>query len=354
MLYNLLQHLDRDIFEPQVISLTADGFYEEKIRKELGIKVTVCNLREKKSIFRNLAQCFKLCKDTDIIQSWMYHSNLIGFAIAKLLKKKIAWGIHHSNLDVKENKFTTVFIAKFSALLSKKVDKIISCGENVRKIHNSIGYSQQNHQVIVNGFDTEKFKITEKRSYYVENFESLDDKQILLHVGRWDPLKDYNNLLGAIALLKKKRSDFILFLVGTNLDDENEELINLIKHYDVLNETRLLGRRTDIPKLMASANIFVLSSSGEGLPNVLGEAMASGTCCVTTDVGDCGGLVGEFGQVVPPKNSAELAKGIENMMNWDASIYNANVINGRKKIEQHYALEKVVVQYENVYKEMHT
>lgn len=348
MLFNVLKHMDRDKFEAQVISLTDEGFYGKKIKEELGISVSVCNLKQK-NIFKSLKQCLDLCKQTDVIQSWMYHSNLVGFFIAKVLKKRIVWGIHHSNLNPSENKKMTVWIAKFSALLSRHVDKIISCGKNVRKIHVQIGYSEKNHEVVVNGFDIKKFNVLAKKDYYIENFSEIDDNHIIIHVGRWDPLKDYDNLLRAMSILKDRRSDFLLFMVGTNLDYQNIALNETIVELGLKEKIRLLGRRTDIPQLMGAADLFVLSSSGEGLPNVLGEALASGTCCVTTDVGDCANLVGESGEIVPAKNPEELSQAIENVLDWDSETYDSKAQCGRAKIERDYEIGNVVNQYEDIY-----
>jgi glycosyltransferase involved in cell wall biosynthesis len=65
-----------------------------------------------------------------------------------------------------------------------------------------------------------------------------------------------------------------------------------------------------------ATDVLVLSSAyGEGFSNALGEAMACGVPCVATDVGDTARLIGSLGEVVPPKDSAELKRGISTLLN---------------------------------------
>jgi glycosyltransferase involved in cell wall biosynthesis len=109
----------------------------------------------------------------------------------------------------------------------------------------------------------------------------------------------------------------------------------------------LLGRRTDIPAIMSLLDIHVLSSLGEAFPNVLAEAMACGTPCVTTNVGDAALIVGETGWVVPPQNSAVLASALEQALaaieqpeSWSERCTHAQL-----RIEENFSIETMVNAY---------
>ncbi|WP_243456048.1 glycosyltransferase [Lysinibacillus fusiformis] len=346
MLYRLLQHMDRDDYEVEVICLTEMGSYGELIEQQLNIKVSICDMRSNQ--VSALLHCYRLCRDSDIIQTWMYHANLLGYILAILLKKKLIWGIHHSNLSKQDNKRRTIFIAKLCARLSKRVDAIISCGPKVKEIHEAIGYSSKKHRVIVNGINTDLYKPSMKRQYFVERFDIVN-QSILLHVGRWDPLKDYANLMASLNHLRQQRQDFYLFLVGYEIDHSNRELLQMIKDAHLEQVTFLLGSREDMPQLMAAADLFVLSSVGEGLPNVLVEALASGTCCVTTNVGDCAYLVGNSGEVVAAKDAEALASGINTALNYSSQQYAQKASLGREHVLANFQIQQVVAQYQSLY-----
>jgi glycosyltransferase involved in cell wall biosynthesis len=72
---------------------------------------------------------------------------------------------------------------------------------------------------------------------------------------------------------------------------------------------RLLGRRDDVPDILAATDVFVLASRQETTPIALLEAMAAGCACVATDVGDCRAMLadGAAGRIVTPGDVPGLA-----------------------------------------------
>jgi len=69
-----------------------------------------------------------------------------------------------------------------------------------------------------------------------------------------------------------------------------------------------------MPGVYNALDILCLSSSNEGFPNVLGEAMSCGVPCVATDAGDAGRVLGGTGLVVAPGHAAALAAGMETLL----------------------------------------
>ena len=315
MLYKLLKYSDKNKYDFQVISMMNEGVMGGKI-KNLNIPVYTLNMKRGIPSFKAIFKALKICKNVDIIQTWMYHADLLGFIISKILKKKIIWGIHHANLERDKNKKITLMIAKVNAFLSKWTDLIISCSIIAKENHIKYGYNQQNMEVIPNGFELEKFHYIENaRSKLIEEFPMIKGKLTFSLVARYEILKDHKTCLEAMKIIKEKlRENFIVLLCGTNINQKNKELMDLIIKNKLENNILLLDRREDIPIIMSATDIYISSSSGEGFPNVIGEAMACETPCVVTDVGDSAYIVGDTGRVIERQNPRKLAIEIINFI----------------------------------------
>ena len=348
MLYKLLKYSDKNKYDFQVISMMNEGIMGEKI-KNLNIPVYTLNMKRGIPSFKAILKTIKICKNADIIQTWMYHADLLGFIIAKILKKRIIWGIRRSNLEKDKNKKSTLLIAKINAFLSKWVDLVISCSIVAKENHIKYGYTLQNIKVIPNGFELEKFRyIGNAKSKLTEEFPIIKDKLIFSLVARYEILKDHKTCLEAMRIIKEEFSkNFILLLCGTNINPKNKELMNLIIKNKLENNILLLDRREDIPIIMSATDIYISSSSGEGFPNVIGEAMACETPCVVTDVGDSAYMVGDTGRIVERQNPQKLANEIINFIK--SGEYVKNKKKCRERIINNFKIDKIAKKHEEIY-----
>ena len=165
-------------------------------------------------------------------------------------------------------------------------------------------------------------------------------------VARFDPQKDHLNLICALGLLKQSSRDFRCLLIGGGMTSANADLIAWLDTHNIRAEVPLLGQRSDIPSVMNALDVHVLSSSfGEAFPNVLCEAMACGTPCVTTDVGDAGLIVAKTGWVVPARSAVALAQAmtaaIEQLVA-DPLAWEHRQNEARLRILNNFSIEKMV------------
>lgn len=350
MLYKLLSYIDQSKYDIKVISMIDNGFYGEKIKK-LGINVYSLNMKLNQLNIIAFIKACKLIKGTDILQTWMYHANLFGYLIKKIVKvNKLIWGIRHSNLDKDKNKLMTLKIVKVCAKLSKKADIIISCSNVATKLHIDYGYFPNNIITIANGFEIDRFFYDNKaREKLLYELNITSNPFIISLVGRWDILKDHKTFFQALRLINRAKDNFIAVLCGTNINYNNKELTNLLFLKQLYNKVFLLDRRNDIPKIMSASDILVSSSSGEGFSNVIGEAMCCEAPCIVTNVGDSAYIVGNTGLVVEKQNPEQLAKAILKMM--DMKKYELKKLGkeARKRIMENFDIKKITKKYENLY-----
>ena len=85
---------------------------------------------------------------------------------------------------------------------------------------------------------------------------------------------------------------------------------------------------------------------------VIGEAMACGTPCVVTDVGDCAMIVGQTGIVVPPRDPAALAEGWRKLIDAGPEARRLLGRAARRRVESHFALPSTVERYQAIYEEL--
>jgi glycosyltransferase involved in cell wall biosynthesis len=352
MLYRLLEHIDRARFQNQVISLIPTGVMGDKI-KAMGIPVHSLGMRPgKPSLFAFLRLMNLLRKERpDFLQTWMYHADLIGGLAGFLMQIPVVWGIHNTSLDPLFVKSATIRVAHLNARLSGWLPrKIISCSETSRRVHIEIGYPAKKIFVIPNGFDLSIFKPDPTARLALRRELKLSaDKLIIGLVARFDPLKDHKNFVEAAGQFFFHYPQTHFLLCGKGITWQNEPLVRWIESAGIRENCHLLGRRDDIPIVMAGLDINTLSSIGEAFPNVLAEAMACGVPSVTTDVGDAAEIVGDTGIVVPARDAQALANGWERLVKLSGQERQELGQRARERIQTHFQIGEIVQRYEKLY-----
>ena len=113
----------------------------------------------------------------------------------------------------------------------------------------------------------------------------------------------------------------------------------------------LVGERSDVADLLARADVFVLSSTSEGLPVSILEAMAAALPVVASSVGGVAEAVdeGETGFLVPPRDPVLLAAALERLLD-DSTLRRRLGANGRERVREHFGLEAFQRAHVDVYR----
>ncbi len=353
MLHKLLTETDRRRFEPVVISLVDSGSLRTRI-ESLGIAVHTVKMKPgvpSPMGFWRLVRLLRRLKP-DLVSGWMYHSCLAAQLASFFLpsRTRVVWNIHYSCDSLSAEKKLTAAVIKACAWLSKRASQIIFVSRASQLQHKPLGYNVDRSCVIPNGINVSDFVAsTEARSSLRAELGIADDALLIGTMGRYHPIKDHANFLQAAALLSENYPEANFVLIGQGIDDQNANLLEMIRERGLLQRTYLLGQRDDIPRLAAALDIFSLSSYSESCPNVIGEAMACGVACAVTDVGDAASIVGETGRVVPSRNPRAMAEAWTSLIEVGPKGRLALGRAARSRVIERYRLELVVERYEALY-----
>jgi glycosyltransferase involved in cell wall biosynthesis len=354
MLLKLLKQLRALTIQLHVVSLGGKGDLGH-LFSQAGIPLQAFQMRPGVAFFKEFIKLVGFLKqlEPDVVQCWMYHADLIGGIAARCAGvPRVAWGIRNSNLDPIKTKWPTRMVAKCCALLSNYIPtKIVSCSHRARDYHIALGYVASKFVHISNGFELDVYK--PNSIFHAEVRSELlvpAGFYVVGLVGRYDPQKNHLGFLEAAAEIKKHMPEVIFVLVGANVDQNNSELVEKIKKLGLRENTRLLGKRTDIPRIMGALDVLASSSYGEAFPNVLGEAMACGVPCVVTDVGDSATIVGETGKVVAVDDMAGLAVGILELIRMPAAQKIELGQRARQRVLEYFDIVQIARQYATCYR----
>jgi glycosyltransferase involved in cell wall biosynthesis len=231
----------------------------------------------------------------------------------------------------------------------KDIDMIIAISKGVKKVLVSSGIDKKKIKVVPSGIDYTPFENVSSKDYLHRELGFNKDDFLVGIVAHLADHKGHKYLIEAAGILKKKAPRIKLIIVGKG--PLRMELDQQVKKLGVEDIVLFLGFREDVPQIMASLDLFVLSSYLEGLGTSIMDAMASHLPVVATEVGGIPELVihEKTGLLVPPKNPAALAEAIIRIYK-DRKLAYSYGENGYKVVHEKYSsramAKKVIKEYE--------
>jgi glycosyltransferase involved in cell wall biosynthesis len=179
-----------------------------------------------------------------------------------------------------------------------------------------------------------------------------DDQFAVVYTGHLRALKRVDRLIDAVALRVRAGVDARLFLVGdsrADLDDRRAALRAQVKRAGLEDRVEFAGAVPDVRPYLYAADVFVLPSDREGLPNSLLEAMACGLACVAPASAAGDQVLDPTSGIVPPSNDPrDLADALARLQE-DPEL-RARLGAGARHAAQHYGLDAVTDRYEDLYR----
>ena len=287
----------------RVICLRGAGPLVQDLQdREIPVQTLNCGgFADVRAPFR-LAASFR-AQPPDAVLSFLHHANVasrIGCRLAGV-------PVHISGIRVADRRLP---VALTERLTARWTTHCVAVSEHVSAAHQKIsGLSDSRISVIRNGVDWETLSQLEPADR--RQFGYGDSDYVILSVGRLEPQKDPETLLQAFRILYAQQSvlprQVRLLLVGEGrLRSLLEQRVRVHGLEEVV---QFAGWRQDAASLIRMADVVVLSSRWEGLPNVVLESQAAGTPVIASAVDGCLDLVDDqlTGRLFEPGNPERLA-----------------------------------------------
>lgn len=347
MLARLATGSDRKRFRHVVVSMTGPGTVGPAIAAA-GIPLRSLGIRRNVPDPAGLLRLRRVLREfsPDILQTWLYHADLLGLAAWKLgWAPRLIWNLRSTET------IGSGVVRRLLAYWSRMPDAVIVNSLEGRRFHEALGYRPRRWVHVPNGFDTAALKPDADAGKRLRAALGIgDDALVVLLPARYHPMKDHATFLAAAARFAGVRPEARFVMVGSGVEPSNRALADIIAARGIGGHVLLLGERRDLGAIYPAADIATLSSAfGEGFPNVLAEAMSCGVPCVATGIGNSAEIVGDTGAIVPPGDPAALAAGWEKLAALTIGERRQLGTAARARIVEHYDLAAIVARYEELY-----
>ncbi len=341
--------------EHHVVCLSKEEYYGTQLLSE-GFKVDNLDMPNGRISLRGVRRLISIVRedDIDVVQTWMYHSDLLGGVLCRVLTSlPVIWGIRVTNVKNVRYSLSSRVVFELCRRLSIVIPHhIISCASTAKVEHVQVGYPEKKISVVANGYDIQALKGEPELATLVRRELGVEPSTFLIGVvARWHAQKNHRLLFDALKTVARSGMNFTVVLVGTYMNKENRELSDLISESGLNDHIVLVGESDNVQRYYCAMDVHVLPSLDEGFPNVLAEAMLCGTPCIATDVGDASIILNNSGWIIPSNDSAALTSAIfdaHRIFN-DKQAWLTKTTLCRNVISERFSIEVMVKGFERIW-----
>jgi glycosyltransferase involved in cell wall biosynthesis len=304
--HDLITKLDSSLFQVHVVCLYRAGVLAESLQA-LGVPVQVLEL-ERQVRPKNWLVVYQVLKRLapNLVHAHLPESCWYALPSARLAGVPVRIG-HLQNVHA----YWRLKLRLFDRTTSIFANKALACSEAVRHFYeNEIYYPAAKLEVIYNSVNIDRFQDLPGRCEARDLLGLPQDASILICIASLEEQKGHRYLIQAMPRVQAAFPQAQLLLVGDG--SLRQTLQKYVADKGLGPTVHFMGRRNDIPTLLAAGDLFVLPSLWEGLGLVLAEAGATGLPAVATHVDGIPEIIrdGVTGLLVPPANSELLAEAI--------------------------------------------
>jgi len=340
----LARGLPRPAFDVHVCCLTRGGDYQRWL-EDAQIPCTVLHKRFKFDPVA-LSRLKGLLRDLqpDLVHTWLFAANAYG---------RLALGSAPRCPVIVSERCVDLWKAGWQHWLDRRLaprtTALVANSQAVADFYRERGFPAGRISVIANGIELPR-QIPD-RDHIRRELEIPAEVPVVLFTGRLARQKRITDLLWAFELLRAVRGNVLFLIAGEG--PERPRLQQFAAQLGLENHVRFLGRRTDIPQLLAASDLFWLASDYEGMSNSVMEAMAAGLPVIASDIPPNRELVvpHETGFLVPVGDRAGFAQFAERIL-FDRDLSATLGLAGRERMATEFRVETIVREHQGLYEQV--
>ncbi len=329
---------------------------DERARK-LGIDDFVTIEEDHKFDVRAIKALLKVLREReiDILSCHCYKSDLYGLILSRFHPMRLIATAHGPLASSRffwsaQNWRVRYLYDQLDLRLLRHFDRVLIVSESMRPAVSRFGVEPGRVTRVRNAIDSDHFRRDPARPPELRDRLAIPrGAAVVGAVGRLNAEKDYPNFLGAAEILLARRPD--LYFTITGKGPLEEDLRDKARSMGLADRVLFLGHFHDVREVYEMMDVYVLSSTREGLPNTVLEAMAMGVPIVATDVDGVSEAVDHDREalLVPARDPGRLADGIRAVLD-DPGLGKRLSLAAREKVEREFSFSSRMRRVEDIYR----